>query len=300
MMYPTLYDYFKDVVLKPEIHILDGEQMKSSPTQREASEALKTLWTKLGGTLVSLMLIAFPALAALPPSTHWCDVPPETLVTNAFDASSVDLSSRTTFEQSTNIVTGIMSKIRINGQQLSEDVSITTFAPFNDSWPNRGGTMDALCAAISNDSTAKRGMCFLGEIQGKDKMPDVRLGNCEVIVKICKNGVLNFEAFSTDTGTKHWDGVGFGGSFEGWRQVVTAPEVTANGTYVVKMTVSDSGQSKTYEWVSYSDPSTDLVKKTSLQGQTFDFSTTNGVYNGLKAVIEKMGGVVVNGPIGNE
>lgn len=83
-MYATLYDYFADVVLnrggtKP---VLDGDELKANPTQREASEALKKLWQKLGGTIV-VLLVAVSAFG-LSPETEWRDVPPETRIGDVF------------------------------------------------------------------------------------------------------------------------------------------------------------------------------------------------------------------------
>lgn len=87
-MYATLYDYFADVVLnrggtKP---VLDGDELKANPTQREASEALKKLWQKLGGTIV-VLLVAVSAFG-LSPDTEWRDVPPETRIGDVFQQSS--------------------------------------------------------------------------------------------------------------------------------------------------------------------------------------------------------------------
>ena len=58
--------------------VLKGEVLAYSPSQRDANAALKTIWTKLGGTIACLLcgISAF----CVTRDTEWQDVPPETKI----------------------------------------------------------------------------------------------------------------------------------------------------------------------------------------------------------------------------
>jgi len=135
--------------------------------------------------------------------------------------------------------------VSVNGEVGA--VTVKSYTPFKDTWHNMNSTMDQLCSDIVTDPDAKAGMCFLGELASMDKMPDENLGNFECLVKICQDGVINFEGYSTDIEPKFWIATGTD-TFGGWRAVISLANPTNAGEYVLQVTVGEDKR-KTYHWV---------------------------------------------------
>lgn len=130
-----------------------------------------------------------------------------------------------------NIVTNTLSTIHINGQQLAENVTITTFSPFKTTWPTGSG-INTFFSSVARDADAKDGTAFLGQLSGTSTPWET--GNCEATLQVMKNtmGRLIYivSVYSTDIYPYYWFNMSVsGGPGNGWR--CYAPKSTTLSGY---------------------------------------------------------------------
>lgn len=80
----------------------------------------------------------------------------------------------------------------INGTSVvgSGDIKVTTFQPFNSSWPTSSSyTTSQFCQAVNDDTNAIVGMAYLGGAKWSD-MPS-GLSNCDVVVEVLQGPNAN-------------------------------------------------------------------------------------------------------------
>ena len=134
--------------------------------------------------------------------------------------------------------------------ELTTDIknNITTHKTFPTTWTTNL-TMSDLFTDIENDTDAKVGMTYLGEVTCSD-LPFS--GNAEIVVNIMTGTGTNKILFTTLTSSNvapyYWQYTYGNGHNSGWQTFLSADNIpTADGTYVYKCVVSSG--TPTFQWV---------------------------------------------------